>query len=158
MKKIGALPYRNSVYVLPYSKERLEDFQWLGQQIEDSKGEASVFVSESVDEREDQTIRGFFERNRGENYTSILSSAENLLERVRLAKKQRKLSDIVLKKLAKDAKHLNKSFAEVERIDFFSMPIAERVRGVLEQITNHLTSSGNQERSRASIKLREFNT
>lgn len=153
LKKIGALPYRNSVYVLPYSKERLEDFQWLGQQIKDSKGEASVFVSESIDEREDQTIRGFFERNREEGYTSILSSAENLLERVRLATKQRKLSDVVLKKLAKDAKHLNKSFAEVERIDFFSMPIAGRVRGTLEQITIHLTSSDNQGRSPASIKF-----
>jgi hypothetical protein len=158
LKKIGALPYRNSVYVLPYSKERLEDFQWLGQQIEDSKGEASVFVSESIDEREDQTIRGLFERNREEDYTSILSSAGNLLERVRLAKKQRKLPDAVLKKLSKDAKRLNKSFAEVERIDFFSMPIAERVRGTIEQITIHLTSSGNQERSRASIKLHSRET
>lgn len=153
LKKIGALPYRNSVYVLPYSKERLEDFQWLCQQIEDSKGEASVFISESLDEREDQTIRGFFERRREEDYTSILSSAENLLERVRLAKKQRNLSDAVLKKLSKDAKHLNKSFAEVERIDFFCMPIAERARVTLERITNHLTSSDNQDRSHASIKF-----
>src|SRR5712671_5884822 len=47
VQKTGAILYRNSVYALPHSSERLEDFQWLCQQIRDAKGEASVFVSEA---------------------------------------------------------------------------------------------------------------
>lgn len=151
-KKVGAVLYRNSVYVLPYNEERLEDFQWLCQQIKDSKGEASVFVSGSFDEKEDQILRALFERSREEDYKAILSSAENLLERIRFAKEQQKLSGLILKKLEKEAKHLNESFAEVERIDFFSTPLAEKVRSTLEQVTHYLTFSDLRSESPAPIK------
>jgi len=152
MKKIGAVLYRNSVYVLPYREEQLEDLQWLCQQIKDSKGEASIFVSDSLDEREDQMIRGLFDRSREEDYASILESAENLLERIRLAKERQGFSNHLLKKLAKEAKHLNRSFAEIERIDFFTTPLAGKVRSTLERITSHLTFSDKQYESLVSVK------
>ncbi|MCI0612489.1 ChrB protein, partial [bacterium] len=53
IKKTGAVLYRNSVYILPYSKERLEDFQWVCQQINDSRGEASIFISSAENKKED---------------------------------------------------------------------------------------------------------
>lgn len=153
LKKTGALPYRNSVYVLPFNPERLEDFQWICQQIEDSNGEASVFVSEATDEKEDKAIRGLFERDREESYAAVLSSAENLLERVRTAKKQRKPSGGALKELTKESRHLGKAFSEIERIDFFQARIAERVRSVLEQIEGRLDSTGNQDRPRQPVRF-----
>jgi hypothetical protein len=151
-KKIGAVLYRNSVYVLPYSEERLEDFQWLCQQIKDSKGEASIFISELPDEEENRALRSLFERSREEDYEAILASAENLLERIRLAKEKQSLSDPILKKLAKEAKHLTDSFADIERIDFFSPRLGKEVRSTLEQITNHLASSKPQEEFLAPLK------
>lgn len=151
-KKVGAVFYRNSVYVLPYSKEQLEDFQWLCQKIKDSKGEASVFVSESQDEDEDRIIRGLFERSREEGYASILASAKNLLERIRRAKQQKQLSGPLLKKLTKEERQLTKSFTDIERIDFFSTPIAKEVLSTLEQIANYLTSSQPQRESLAPLK------
>jgi len=151
-KKIGSLLYRNSVYVLPYRDEQLEDLQWLCQQIRDSKGEASIFVSDSLDEKEDQTLRSLFQRAREEDYMSIFTSAENLLERVRLAKEEGKLSDTELKKLAKEAKHLNESFADVERIDFFKTPVAGKVRSILERLTNHLASPDGKNRMRLGTR------
>src|SRR5258707_2480985 len=92
-KKAGALLYRNSVYVLPYSKERLEDFQWLCQQIRDSKGEASVFVSEARDESEDRALRALFVRDSDEEYIALLSKAERLLERITRAKAEARFSE-----------------------------------------------------------------
>lgn len=151
-KKVGAVFYRNSVYVVPYSKEQLEDFQWLCQKIKDSKGEASVFVSESQDENEDRTIRSLFERSREEDYSAILTSAKELLERIRRAKQRKQLSEPLLKKLAKETRHLTKSFTDIERIDFFSAPLAKEVRMTLEQIANYLTSSQPQRESLAKLK------
>lgn len=133
--------YRNSVYVLPYSEERLEDFQWLCQQIKDSKGEASVFTSESQDENEDRILRALFERSREEDYSVTLRSTKDLLERIRRAKQHKQLSEPFLKKLTKEQKRLTKLFTDIERIDFFSAPLAREVRRTLEQIANHLTSS-----------------
>jgi hypothetical protein len=146
-KKIGAVLYRNSVYVLPYSEERLEDFQWLCQQIKDSRGEASVFTSESQDENEDRILRTLFERSREEAYSATLRSAKDLLERIRRVKQQKQLSEPFLKKLTKEQKRLAESFTDIERIDFFSAAIAKEVRSTLELIANHLTSSQSRHES-----------
>src|SRR5207249_1398375 len=100
-RKVGAILYRNSVYVLPYSQERLEDFQWLCQQIRDSKGEASVFVSEAGDAAEDRTLRALFVRDSDEDYTAFLSQAERLLERIVRARSEARLSERLLKALTK---------------------------------------------------------
>jgi hypothetical protein len=151
-KKVGAVFYRNSVYVLPYSKEQLEDFQWLCQQIKDSKGEASVFVSEPQDENEDRTIRSLFERSREEDYAAILATAKDLLERIPRAKQQKLLSEPLLKKFTREEKQLTKSFTDIERIDFFSAPLAKEVRGTLKQIASHLTSPQPQRESPAPLK------
>src|SRR5512135_2592989 len=70
-KKVGAILYRNSVYVLPYSKERLEDLHWLCQQIRDSKGEASVFVSEAGNASEDRALQQLFILPREKEYGEL---------------------------------------------------------------------------------------
>lgn len=152
VKKIGAVLYRNSVYVLPYSEERLEDFQWLCQQIKDSKGEASIFVSESRDETENQILLSLFERSREEEYSAVLRSAEELLERIRIEKEKQKPSELLLKKFIREAKQLDDSFNEVERVDFFSVPFANEVRTLLELIRNHLSFTEMKQKSLAPAK------
>ena len=42
LEKIGAILLKNSVYVLPLSDDRLEDFQWLAREIEGDGGEAVI--------------------------------------------------------------------------------------------------------------------
>lgn len=151
-KKVGAVLYRNSVYALPYSKERLEDFQWLCQQIRDASGEASVFVSESHDAKEDRALQALFQRSREEDYAAIQSAAEKLLERIRRAKEAPQLSASLLKTLAKEAKLLNGSFAEVQEIDFFNTPLSKKVHTALEQIKTHLAAIAPQRESPQSLK------
>ena len=123
-KKVGAILYRNSVYVLPFNKERLEDFQWLCQQIRDSKGEASVFVSESSDASENKSLIAQFQQARTTDYSSLLKSAEQLLARIRQSKPL-SLSAAVLKQLNKELKVLIEGFQDLQRIDFFgnSLPL-----------------------------------
>jgi hypothetical protein len=144
--------YRNSVYVLPYSKERLEDFQWLCQQIKDSHGEALVFVSESHDVREDRALQALFQQCREEEYAAIQSTADRLLERIRRAKATRQLSPALLKTLAKENKWLNESFAEIQRIDFFDAPLRKKAHSSLEQIKVHLAEVEPQRDSPQSLK------
>jgi len=150
-KKVGAVLYRNSVYALPYSQECLEDFQWLCQQIKDVRGEASVFVSEADNEKEDRSLRALFRRTREEEYTALLSASERLLERIRRSKELRQLSQ-QSKTLAKGLKQLNDSFAEIQRIDFFGTPLRKKVHSTLAQIKDLLSSSAPQPESPARPK------
>lgn len=151
-KKAGAVLYRNSVYVLPHSKERLEDFQWLCQQIKDSKGEASVFVSESRDQKEDQILRALFKNTRDEEYAAVLSSAERLLERMGGVKDGQRPSRSLLKNLSKAAKQLNRSFADIQRVDFFGTPSSKKVHRTLEDLEAHLAAFKPQPETRTLSK------
>lgn len=139
-KKAGAVLYRNSVYVLPESKERLEDFQWLCQQIRDASGEASVFVSTSNDEKEDRALRNLFVRARDEEYAKLLAAAERLQERLQSLHAQQRLSSTTLNRLKKEANSLGDLLAEIQRVDFFGAPGGKRARRTLDQLKSRLAA------------------
>src|SRR5436190_10777442 len=60
LQKIGALPLKNSVYVLPQGDESLEDFQWLAREIVADGGEAMVCEALFIEGISDEEIRGMF--------------------------------------------------------------------------------------------------
>jgi hypothetical protein len=146
VKKTGALLYRNSVYVLPYSKDRLEDFQWVCQQIRDSKGEASVFISESQDAKEDRLLHELFETNRQQEYRSLLQPAKNLLTRIR-SKKDAALAEDLYRSFHKERLELQRAFEEIAKVDFFSSGAPREVSSVFDQLKKQLQdeSSSNQQ-------------
>lgn len=119
IKKVGALLYRNSVYVLPFSKEHLEDFQWICQQIRDSKGEASVFISESPDTKEDRALTSLFKKSRQQDYENLTKSAAALLQRVQ-THSEGKLPENTRRIFERELTQLSESLDEISRIDFFS--------------------------------------
>ena len=141
IKKTGAVLHRNSVYVLPYNKERLEDFQWVCQQIRDSKGEASLFISEAPDKVEDTLLRGLFQRARQEEYSSLLSSAQRLLNRVRSAQKQKRMTQSLMKSFLKEETVLLENLEDIRRVDFFSSALRGKVSRVFEELKTHLASA-----------------
>lgn len=140
-KKVGAILYRNSVYVLPYNKERLEDFQWLCQQIRDLKGEASVFVSEADSPKEDHALRELFETDREKGFSSLQSNAERLLARLRPPNAQLQLTEAQTKRLKKEFEQLKETFVQLQRINFFSNKSAKNAGTVIQQISQYLRNT-----------------
>lgn len=141
IKKTGAVLHRNSVYVLPYNKERLEDFQWVCQQIQDSKGEASVFVSEAQDKEENAELKRLFERARQQEYSELLSSAQILLERVVLAKKQKRMTSALIKSFAKEENDLLQLLEDIKKKDFFSGAAPKKITRIFDELRKHLDTS-----------------
>jgi len=140
IKKTGAVLHRNSVYVLPFSKDRLEDLQWVCQQIQDSRGEASIFVSEAQSGVEDRLIRSIFQKERKQDYDQILAAAGGLLRRIRRAcEKRQPFHERTRTKFEKEMKQLQESLEETSRIDFFSSPtgeLSERLRQISTSLSN----------------------
>jgi len=62
LQRIGAVPVKNSVWVLPYNDQAVEDFRWLLQEIVVGGGEASVVRGDFVDGLSDRDIRGLFRK------------------------------------------------------------------------------------------------
>jgi hypothetical protein len=75
LARLGAVPLKNSVYVLPDSDSAREDFQWLLREIEADGGEAALCASELVQGITDTEIRALFDRERDAEYTAIIEAA-----------------------------------------------------------------------------------
>src|SRR5436309_2140113 len=126
-KKVGAILYRNSVYVLPYNKERLEDFHWLCQQIRDSKGEASVFVSEASDEKEDRALKQLFVAAREREYGEVDAKLEKVSDRLERFVSTEVFSTAHVKVVEKELKQLEAAFQDVRRVDFFEHSLGTKI-------------------------------
>ena len=130
-KKVGAILYRNSVYVLPYGKDRLEDFQWLSQQIRGSNGDASVFVSEPQDETEDRTLRSLFERSKREEFNALLNSIEALSSSLRRSQ-TKSHSAAAVRTSMKELKRVRAECIAIQRTDFFHHPLSAEAESALK--------------------------
>ena len=60
LRRMGARPLKNSVYVLPKSDEALEDFQWLAREIVGEGGEALVCEASFIEGVSDQELDAMF--------------------------------------------------------------------------------------------------
>lgn len=144
IKKTGAVLYRNSVYVLPYGKERLEDFQWVCQQINDSKGEASVFVSLAESQKENVAIEALFRKARNEDYAALITTAERLRSRIHSRSKRRRWPDSQRSQFHKETNQLKEQLEEIREIDFFANPLSKKLQQILNEISARLISPEEQ--------------
>src|SRR5215203_7181303 len=75
LARLGAVPLKNSVYVLPDSESAREDFQWLLREIIADGGEAALCASDLVDGVTDTEIRALFQREREAEFSAIIEAA-----------------------------------------------------------------------------------
>jgi hypothetical protein len=150
-KKVGTILYRNSVYVLPYSKERLEDFHWLCQQIRDSKGEASVFVSEAGDASEDRALKQLFVHASEKEYAGLEKRVQQFEVRCRELQGTPSLTLSQVKALENGLRQLEETFHETRRVDFFHHPSAEKIESRLKGL--RLSVANAQPQKEATLKI-----
>lgn len=78
LQRIGAVAIKNSVYVLPYTDQASEDFQWLRREIVAGGGEASVCQAAFVDGLSDGQIEALFRTQRDAEYAELTRAADEL--------------------------------------------------------------------------------
>lgn len=78
LERIGAVPLKNSVYVLPPGEDTQEDFEWLCQEIARAGGETSLCLASFLDGTTDARLVSAFREARGAEYRAIAESATEL--------------------------------------------------------------------------------
>src|SRR5262245_48879973 len=73
LQALGAVPLKNSVYVLPTGDQSREDFEWLLREIHKDGGDASLCEARLVDGLTDDEVRRLFLRAREEDYRMLAS-------------------------------------------------------------------------------------
>jgi len=165
LQRVGAVPIKNSVYVLPPTPDAYEDFQWIVREIAESGGDA--FISEASlvgDGLTDDDVRSRFNAARGEEYAAILADARAFL--ISLEEKPRSRVPAKRKRAAKakgssenqnaesELAKLRRRYEIVSAIDFFSAPDGAAVSSVLGDIQQTIQRRRSEQRtihSRRSI-------
>jgi len=78
LQRIGAVPLRGSVYVLPATEEAREDFQWLQEEIKADGGEAIVCEASFVLGISDEEVRAMLELEEAPGSGAVRSGGERV--------------------------------------------------------------------------------
>lgn len=110
LKRLGAVLLQDSVWVLPANAQTREHFQWLAAEIEELKGEATLWEADLLAKpQEDKLIRQFTGRV-DDSYRELL---------------------IDLKRKSPDLSSLARRYQQVAVQDYFHSTLGGRVRAAL---------------------------
>jgi len=121
LQQIGAVPTRNSVYVLPNTEQSREDFEWIRSEIVSLGGDAIVFAAEALGAGADDLV-ATFQRARSSDYQSLKRDAKRMLSASR-SNRRKPAND--REEWSRRVRRLRERFNEIERIDFFHAPAAQ---------------------------------
>src|SRR5579883_2148699 len=108
LQRYGALPLRNSGYVLPNIAVNQERFEWLATAIRGIKGEASVLQVNAIDDMSRKALEEQFNLARTSDYRALLSELRKL--------------DFSAKGFETQIGRLRRRLEETIAIDFFDSP------------------------------------
>jgi hypothetical protein len=130
LARVGAIAVKNSVYVLPFRDECLEDFQWIAQEAVAGGGEARVCAAEFAERAFDEELVARFRAERSVDYERL---AQTLRGRPRGSRSRSRAEDGGGDASAELAR-ARRRFEEIARIDFFEAPGRDRAERALAQI------------------------
>ena len=136
LKQIGALPLKNSAYLLPDSEDAAEDFQWLMREIRSEGGEGWVLRTEVIAGLTDESVRESFRKLRSADYQELLAEARSVEAQIQTGG-----TDVGTNPEA-SLRKLKKRFEEVNRIDFFGAPGKQEVLTVMNEIEQSIGKRG----------------
>ena len=125
LKKHGAVLFKNAVYVLPHTNEHEEIMQWLCNQIKDGGSDASLFITESLDKKQDEEIIKSFHEICDKEYISLIEVCDAELKKITQREETEGISEGLVHECKRKLNEILKSADDISKIDFFHAPQKE---------------------------------
>src|SRR6185312_3602221 len=119
LQRLGAVPIKKTVYVLPNRPQSLEDFQWVRAEVNEGGGDASICTADFVDGLTSEQIIAQFREARDADYAELAVAAREA--RAGLRRRDRD-ADRRSVRPEDDLARLKRRFAAIAAIDFFHAP------------------------------------
>jgi len=115
LQQVGAVPVKNSVYVLPNTAQSMEDFEWLRTEVAAVGGQASIFEASSINGVDERQIIEHFRKARAADFGKLNKDIKAM--RTRLRNSAGSDGDGL-----RAVRALRERYEQVRRHDFFSAP------------------------------------
>ena len=150
LQQVGAIPVKQSVYVLPDSADTREDFEWLKAEVEGAGGAASVFAASSIDSWSDDELVESFRKASHAAYDALTEEVRKSLQDLDAKAKKKGARAPAVGRLFEGFRD---RFATLERTDFFGATGRDRVAAALDQFEKRVARpSGKAETMPAAKK------
>ena len=126
LARVGAVALKNSVYVLPFREDCLEDFQWIAEEAASGGGQAHVCMAEFADRDTDDALIRRFLSDRDSDYAALAETAAQARRRTR----SRAAEEDRASAIARARRRLE----EIARIDFFGAQGRAAARSALGRL------------------------
>jgi hypothetical protein len=146
LQRIGAVPLKNSVYLLPSRPETMEDFRWLRREIRADGGEATVCEAAFVEGASQPELEAMFAADRDAEY------AELVLDLQRLAGRPEEEADRA--GLEAELARLRRRWEEIRAIDYFGAPGGRAAERALAAAEARFAGRGGRPRGGEDMKGR----
>jgi hypothetical protein len=109
LRALGAVALKSGAYLLPFSSDRYEQFQWLAQEVQKDRGEATLLKVDRVENMKQPDIVRLFQEARNTDYAAITD-------------RYRKLRSSRHPRGAEELGRLARELDRLADIDFFDAP------------------------------------
>jgi hypothetical protein len=133
LRAVGAVALKNSVWVLPFSAERLERLQWLTQEIQRDRGEATLVRVDRIENLSEADLVRLFHQARAADYAALATRYRASLRR--LGGRGR---GATVRRVAEELARLGRELDRVRELDFFGAPGSEEVERLRATAEMHL--------------------
>lgn len=130
LMQVGALPIKNSAYLLPDRDETLEDFQWIFQEITKGGGSAWLFRVDAVAGMPTERIEEGFRKLRAPEYEELIQLARPILQMVSVSEE-----------VATAYGKISRRRSELARIDYFDSTARRELEELMGSIEKGIRSA-----------------
>jgi len=135
LRALGAVALKKSVSILPFTPENFEQFQWLSQEVQKARGEATLLRVDQIENLPHADIVRRFQEAREQDYRAFAARYRKIAQSLEAKARGSGRRAGELARLAREV-------ARVREIDFFDAPGGAEVTRLRETIEMRLQPAG----------------
>ena len=144
LQRMGAVRLRGSAWILPETPETTELFQWLVQEIQSFRGEATLVHVDRIEGMSEEQVRGLFHRSRGVEYQAVVQGCREILRQL---DRHRTNHRGAVAKLRGRLDGLKRELDRIQGIDYLDTPAGRRARTLWETTAKRLRAAETRPRA-----------
>src|SRR5438046_2166787 len=138
LQRMGAVRLRGSAWLLPETAETTELSQWLVQEIETIRGEATLVHVERIENMADEQVRALFHKARTVEYQDVVRGSREVLAQLDRAKSAHRAS---FAQVRAKLEGLKRELDRIESIDHLESPAGRRAHELWARTARRLTAA-----------------
>jgi hypothetical protein len=132
---MGAARLRGAGWILPETPETTELFQWLVQEIQSFRGEATLLRVDRIETMTDEEIAAPFHKARGAEYQAVVQGCREILAQLDRRRANHRGS---VAQLRSKLDGLKRELDRIQSIDYLEAPAGQRARALWETTAKRL--------------------